>query len=198
MASLAPIAHYDASTLGLSNGASVTSWPDSAGIQGSFAGAGGTPTYVTGAQNGLSVVEFSTNPTKMNATWAVVPTRPFTLILAGKALSAVASQGVWFHQTFGTTFFMNGAVWDIAAGTDLIGGTQDTAFHVWTFLVNGVSSILRIDGVQLAAGTSGASASAGSICQISGAFRHGEFYAYNGNALALSTESDLRTKWGTA
>lgn len=195
---LQPIAHYDASVLGLGNGATVSTWADLTGTQGAFAPAGGTATYVTAAQNGLGVVELAVAATKLNATWAVVPARPFTLIIAGKSLSAVASQTPWFHQTFPISFFMNGSVWDLAAGGNLTGGTQDTAFHVWTFLVNGASSKVRVDGVQVASGDSGSGAATGSVNQLAGAFRFGEMYAYNGDATGLSTEASLRTKWATA
>lgn len=195
---LQPIAHYDASVLGLGNGATVSTWADLAGIQGAFAPAGGTATYVTAAQNGLGVVELALTTTKLNATWAVVPTRPFTLFVAGKSLSAVASQTPWFHQTFALSFFMNGSVWDLAAGGNLTGGTQDTAFHVWTFLVNGATSKIRVDGTQIAAGDSGSSAATGVVNQLAGAFRFGEIYAYDGDATGLGIESSLRAKWATA
>lgn len=193
-----PTAHYDASILGLSNGATVSNWPDSAGIQGAFGPDAGTPTYITNAQNGLSAIEFSTTATHLNANWAVVPTRPFTCIIAGKSLST-ASQSVWFHQTFNISFGITAPNWQVSAVTSLAGGTPDsTTWHVFTFVINGASSVLRVDGVQVAAGTTGSDAGSGVICQLLGAFRYGEIYAYNSDATALGTEAFLRTKWGTA
>lgn len=193
-----PMAHYDASVLGLSDGATIAAWPDLTGTQGNHVGSGGTVIYKAAAQNGLGVVEIPTNADYCLATWNVVPTRPFTCIMAAKSLSAVAAQSMWFHLTFGITFFATGTQWQIGSGATIQGGTQDTNFHVWTWLLNGASSVLRVDGVQIATGDTGSSAAAGALNQILGGSRYGEFYCYNSDATGLGTEAFMRTKWGTA
>lgn len=189
------IADYDASTLGLSNGAAVTSWPDSAGVQGAHAPSSGAVVYDAAAQNGLGVVRIPTSADYMLATWAVLPTFPFTLYLAGNALSASAALNYWYHQVGPTAFNSLSSQWAMLRGNTLSGGTQDTNFHVWTLLYNGLSSILRVDGTQVATGDTGSAAASASLNQILGGFRFGQMRAYNGDQTAGSDEAQLIAKW---
>lgn len=53
------VAHFDASTLGLTNGTSVASWADSVNGIAATQTSGSQPTYVTNRLNGLPSVQFS-------------------------------------------------------------------------------------------------------------------------------------------
>lgn len=190
------IAHYDASLLGLADGAAVSSLPDLQGIQGAYTPSLGTPVYRAAAQNGLGVVDCTTGGEAMNSTWATVPTQPCTLMLAGK-LNSLTTTDFWNHQTFAFGAFTNASVWALISAGTLVDGSADTGFHVFTFMLNGATSIIRIDGVQVAAGSAGTSAAAGTLSQLKGPFRHGEIYFFNGDATADPAEAALIAKWIT-
>lgn len=155
----------------------------------------GAPTFVANAQNGLGVVECGGSGQTLQGTWNVALVRPVTIFIAAKE---IGSPSVSHLETPLGFFFTNGSLWDMNAGVDLTGGTFDTAFHVFGLLFNGASSQLRIDGAAVATGNSGVTAPSGTAARINGPMRFGEIYVYNGNALALDTETFLRTKWGTA
>jgi len=54
------VARYDAQSMtGLTDGATITNWPDSSGNENTATNAGGTPVYVAQGYNGLPVVRFT-------------------------------------------------------------------------------------------------------------------------------------------
>jgi len=192
---LPAIARYKADTLGLSNGAAVTTIPDSTGQQPSFGSAFGSVTYVTAAQNGLGVVDIAAAG-GMLLSWTYVRAQPVTIYLAAKLQSTGSGNNMVIG---GVQWYMTGTGYDINAGLDLVRGTQDQVFHVFTWLLNGSSSLCRIDGVQQGAiGNAGSNGLAVSSDNLAGQvpWRLGEIVVTAGDTLAGGEETALRTKWG--
>lgn len=77
------IAHYDATTLGLSDGQTLSTWPD---LVGSYTGTGASPTYRDSVQNGLPMVEFNNNI--LETGYVHDTTDPITVIAVASASGA--------------------------------------------------------------------------------------------------------------
>lgn len=164
---------YDFSTLGLSDGASVSSVSDLSGGGHTASQATGSkqPIYRTGvAISGLGAAQWDgTNARSLNAT-GVTLTQPDTIFIAAKVSSS--SAGDYRHLVDGITagtgrqilrLGIAGANWEIYAGTVLSGGTGDTNWHVFTAVYNGASSSLRIDGTGVISGSGGTQGTSGGI-----------------------------------
>jgi hypothetical protein len=196
----APAARWTADTLGLTNGASVTTITDVTGNQGTFNTPSGTVTYVTNSQNGLSVVRLAASA-GMSLSLTTPTKTPYTLFAAIK--SGTSGNTGTILNINGMQLFLSGTTYDMNAGTDLTGGTEDAVFHIFTFLVNGASSKLKVDGKTLNTGNAGSTAGtagmlAGAIAGQSGGLDVGEIVLYGFDATGTDEETRLRRKWGTA
>jgi hypothetical protein len=197
------IGDWKADTLGLANGASVTSWPDSTATQGAFTATGTALVYQTAARNGLAAIAVAANNGASMALASNIA-QPFTLLAALK-LNSAAQTGTII--SLGTTnslqLFLTGTGYDMNNGTDMVRGTPDTTFHVLAMHFNGASSLMRIDGVQAGAvgnpGSNGmtSGAKSGAIAGQSGGYLLGQLSLYTG-PFPTAAETALRTKWATA
>jgi len=166
---------FKADALGLTNGASVSAWPDSSG-NGDNATQGNSsqmPSFVTGAMNGLPVVRFNNN----NQTYLSFP-RPvsgdFTITCVFQSTQGLNS-GTYYYQgaglvngevagvtdDFGTCLFADGS---ICVGTGLPdtacssgAGYNDGRPHLFTFTRTRSTGFftLYVDGVLVGTNTGG-------------------------------------------
>jgi hypothetical protein len=156
-------AWYDASQItGLSHGASVNTWPDESGngndlVHGSFS----APTYYsTGALlplSGLPVVLFSGS--QALACNPLSETLPITVFAVGRATTSPGSS-VYVLWSLGNIagkehqFLTLSSAWCLyeSGYSGVSGGSTDANDHIWTVQSNGGSSLMRIDGTQVATG----------------------------------------------
>lgn len=200
--SLSPAVWYDFSTTA-GGGAAIASISDLSGNArtASQGTAGSRPTSQSAVINGLNVGRFDGVDDLLSIT-------PFTLAQPLAVYAVVTGAA---NRYFGGTNFRVG--YDATpqannfAGATLIGGSAATATpKVITSIFNGVSSVIRINGTQVAAGdagTGGFSVGAGVGIGSEGdasqfwAGDIGELFVVASSAPSTSGENYLRTKWGT-
>jgi hypothetical protein len=207
------LVQYDASTLGLADLAAVSSWPDSSGNGRNLSQGSGTlqPIFHANAQNGLGVVTFDGSNDTMGATVPAAQYSPLTTL----AVVAWVS-GTW--KTFcgiGSNRELCGGVdgssyWEESstAGSSVScpSGPTSGVYYYTTFVINGASSLIRINGGAvtgsgtLAAADASATAlsigSAGAANYWAGSV--GEVVVYTGALNSTdytAVEGYLRDKW---
>lgn len=155
------VARWAARDLELADGTAVTSWPV---MEGSATGAGftiaGSPTHRIDG-----VVEYVETDGVDDALSYVSPrSQPSTTILVAKTF-ALTSGLTLFGSTSGSTALSTVGITSgnfvAYAGANIVGPAADYGWHVFSVVYNGASSVLRIDGVQVATGNPGTNTSGG-------------------------------------
>jgi hypothetical protein len=146
------IGWYAADSLPLSDGAAVSSWPDgSSAAIGLVTGTGGTaPTFKANQVNYHPAVLFNGTSDFLQGTNPALTKQPLTVFAV---FSSTSGNRLWGAQGIR---LMQGGVTVIYAGTGFSGPTVSAGFHYGTFIVNGASSQVRIDGAVAASGDAGA------------------------------------------
>lgn len=205
-------AWYDA-TVGVTDAGSgaVSQWNDQSGNGRHLTAAGSErPTTGTRTQNSRNVIDFSGSNSMASSSSFTQGTSDTVFVVCLNDDGSDATAQVVYNSSNGAARTrMNKIatnVWTITSGTNLSGGTPDTNPHLITGVFGGASSILRLDGSQLASGTAGTSS--GSSAPFLGAAPAGgqrwdgwiaEVLHYDsvlsGPDIAL-VEAYLTAKWG--
>lgn len=163
----------------------------------------GTYTGPTGSINSLQAGRFDGADDLLSAAWATEG-QANTMFAVIKPLSVGGtwwdSAGSQAHQSY----VANTDEWGFFAGSGISGGTVDTSPHILAILADGASSIIRVDGTQVASGGSGTDGFDGINVGANrndgnyGNFDIGEFlfYPQNKSAIFGDVESYLSNKWG--
>lgn len=147
------------------NGGAVQCWKDQSGegVNVTYGGGGPAPTLVTNALNSLPIVRWngsSDSLVYLSGTLA----HPFTLIMVLKFTSlglAAPFMNRFMHGDSGTKIGVAGTTKDVGLFSSFLnsgitvnaGVVADGVFAILTFVVNGASSYIRVNGVQVASGT---------------------------------------------
>lgn len=189
----AALARYDASNLGVTNGASVTSISDLRSTETALTVASGTPIYAFPSQIDNGAVSLAGG--SLTATMTTMPTQPFTLVVVFKPGATSAATLVTLA---GWLFKLTGSAWAMNAGVDLTGGNPDTTWHVAELYFNGASSKLRIDGQTVATGNVGSAAASGSTLLLGSALgTFGELALYAGDTSTTALQTRLQKRWSS-
>lgn len=198
---------------GLVNNDPVSAWNDSSTSGYNVANSGsGRPTYKTGLQNGLPGVRFdgSDDVLYFDAGFGA-RSQPFAVhcVMAFKNLAtASAPFGIW-PGTGATTMlrYSDGSL-SINAGSYLnsaAGALADTNAHQFTFVFNGSSSQIILDGTVVASGDAGSGGNQTNP-MLGAKWNGGGFdfaqvdlfeVIYRDGTRDTATESGLKAKWGT-
>ena len=202
------VAHYDASQLSLTDGDTVSVWPDEQGDN-DLDTRTGSPTYVESGINGNPAIGF--NGDGLEVTGLSVPQPNTTYVVFeyqsgdwdnGRILSGVSER----QMTALASSDVNN--WRTYAGGNL-NGSNDLGIQQMTAVFDGANSIIREDGVETAVGDAGAG-DLGGLSVGYGAFGYydygeGRQYAdayvseiviVNSGSVDLDFETQLLEKWG--
>lgn len=135
-----------------------------------------SPTTGTRTQNSLNVIDFDGTDDYMSSS-SITLAQPFTIYIVVKSDDGADSADQRFLAAASTTLACGKGTtnaWRISCGTALVGtsSTVDANFHYLTFVCNGGSSAIRLDGAAYAsgnAGTNGFSAEAIRVGRTNGA-----------------------------
>lgn len=207
------IAQFDASALSLTDGGSVTTWTDETG-NGNDLTAGNAPTFVQSSMGGQPVVRFDGSSNYLDVTFGTTYTQPNTIITAIRFEGALgtADVPVWFDGSDSSNrhYLDNEGTTDdirVFAGASLdTGYSVDNNAHLLTVIYNGSSSVVRVDGSQVATGDVGSQSLAGLTLgaqwdqNVYGKIDVGEFVPYSADLSASgdlsSEESRIADKYG--
>ena len=194
------VAHYDASQLSLTDGDTVSVWPDEQGdndldIQ------TGSPTYVESGINGNPAIAFDGDGLEVTG---LSVTQPNTTYLVFEYQSVnVSSQvlsDVSERQSVGWP--SNEGNWRTFAG-DYLNGSSDIGIQQMTAVFDGGSSIIRENGVETAVGDAGnndlGSLSVGYDSELNSYYADAyvsEIVIVNSGSVDLDYENQLLKKWG--
>ena len=200
------VAHYDASQLSLTDGDTVSVWPDEQGdndldIQ------TGSPTYVESGINGNPAIAFNGDGLEVAGLSVTQPNTTYVVFEYqggfddGRVLSGVSER----QLTAWANSFTNN--WRTYAGNDL-DGTSDIDIQQMTAVFDGGNSIIREDGVETAVGDAGTN-DLGGLSVGYDSFGYDNFgnghYAdayvseiviVNSGSVDLDFETQLLEKWG--
>lgn len=156
-------AWYDA-TVGVTDAGSgaVSAWADQSGNGRHLAASGSErPTTGTRTQNSKNVIDFNgANSMASSSSFTQGDSDTVFVVCLNDDGSDSTAQVVYNSSNTAARTRINKIatnVWTITSGTNLEGGTPDTNPHLITGVFGGASSILRLDGSQLASGTAGTS-----------------------------------------
>lgn len=165
------------------------------------------PTFATGQLNGLPTVKFGGSAFLNNSTRAV--TQPVTFIVVIKfnngpnVLDQLFIKGLAGSPVLGFGRTKSGTNACIFSGGPAVTDSYLTngGFRLITFVANGASSVIRVDGVQTMTGDSGSGVmnqffigSDGSTFDVAEVIKYEN--AVPSNAGILADEAYLRSKWG--
>ena len=206
-----PSAWYDATKItGVSDGGNMATWSDSSGNDWTMTASANDPVYrKTGVNliNGLPVVQFSTAISYTGLVSALSLAQPFAGGLVFRGSSQTSACLIDSNTNEYCIIGTDGGDWAYYPGggwsTD---GAADSSVHMFTFVINGSSSLLRKDGASAITGGSGTTTMAavslgfqiGGVNGLSGVM--GEVVLYSGTATTAfleSLESYFAAKWGT-
>lgn len=147
------IAHYDAQSLSLTDGDTVSTWPDE--TTNGYDLSGASPVYQTGNINGNPAVRFDGNTGPLMSDISDV-TQPNTilLVLSAEDVSSVLVALDGNPNADSATqhdLQVNGSDWRLQG--DLSGGSRTNDHTLLTCIFDGVNSVIRQDGQQVASGT---------------------------------------------
>lgn len=208
---LTPIAGWDfsnaASVTTVSGNVSQINDPSTNARHWTQATVGFRPALVSAGQNGRDLARFDSADDRLLGTgWPTSTADPFTVILAFKT-DTIANR----HLMAGNAFYIykqsGTSRWAIFGSAELASAVAaDTLPHVITAVFNGASSVIRLDGTQIAAGNAGtATVTTASPPQISSSVSPNASDHYEGWMFGsvLSTpniqgvESWLKSRWAT-
>jgi len=205
-----PVGHFDATELSLSDGSSVSTWPDESS-EGNDLSAGTTPTYRSSGINGHPAVEFDGTNDFLDVKTATYPS-PRTVVMAVEHTDPNDDFAVPFdgggsneHRSFVTS---NGNVRLVSGSVDISDSTdaRDTT-SIFVFEVDGGDSRIRRNGQTLVTGGNTSDSdltgfTVGARGDTSSNFYPGyigELLVYNReltNGEVNGVESSLSGKWG--
>jgi hypothetical protein len=212
-------AWYDASAIaGLADGAAVASWSDGSGngytaTQGT---AGQRPAYYKTTAgnliNGLPTVKYTAASNQILSATVASISQPVTVCAVIKGTLSPANSA-WFsvNATPILGFLASaGPLYKFGGGATVSGGVPTTAAHtvVCNCTTAGTSSVIRVDGTQVATGNAGTS-SAGTTLSLGGWTGSATFawdgllaeIVFYGSSLVTtdmqSVEAYLKAKWAT-
>ena len=201
------VAHYDASQLSLTDGDTVSVWPDEQGdndldIQ------TGSPTYVESGINGNPAIAFNGDGLEVTGLSVTQPNTTYVVFEyqsgfdGGRVLSGVSERQLTAWAALGRQN------WLTFAGNRL-GGTTDLGIQQMTAVFDGANSIIREEGVEIVVGGAGTNDLGGlSVGYDSYGYNFGvgrTFYAdahvseiviVNSGSVDLDFENQLLEKWG--
>ena len=200
------VAHYDASQLSLTDGDTVSVWPDEQGdndldIQ------TGSPTYVESGINGNPAIAFNGDGLEVTGLSVTQPNTTYVVFEyqggfdRGRVLSGVSERqlAVWAWD--------DDDKWRTWAGNRL-NGSNDLGIQQMTAVFDGGNSIIREDGVETAVGDAGTRDLGGlSVGYDASGYNNGEPRDYadayvseivvvNSGSVDLDFENQLLEKWG--
>jgi len=153
-------ARYDATTLSLSDGDSVSTWADETGNANDLT-AGIAPTFKTGVINGEPVVRFDGVDDVLDTAFFAI-SQPYQIFIVFQFQSFDTSSIETIYDSADSTTSPSGTLqvpasstWRIFANTILDGGSPDTNPHISNALFDGTSSNHRLDGASIASGDTG-------------------------------------------
>ncbi len=207
-------AYTDAGTTLATDGQTVRQFNDQSGNgnHASQATAGNRPLWIAAGQNGLPVLRFDGIDDYLDTALSAV-SQPYTLFIVGKATN-IGTNAARFVDANS----VNRALFGVKATTGLTqqfagsllegAGNRSGAFHQWTALYNGASSLSRMDGAsEIATANAGTNSWAtlrigadnvpaassqlnGDICEII-------LYPSDQTTKFATVEGYLKTRWGT-
>ena len=212
------LAHYDATAItGQADGSTLSAWADSSPNGYNLATSGTNPPtyYSTTSANligGKASVKFaSASVNRMKAAAVPNTAAPLTLYVVQKA----ADTNNHAHLSEGTNtnslLVWTAPQWNVAQGGSISGGVFDLNAHTETVVINGASSLIRVDGTQVASGTTGTAGIgggggiligdwAGSLGSylMNGLLGEWAIYSAAHNTTQMGqVETYLKSKWGT-
>lgn len=196
------------------DGQTVSTWVDQAASGHNLTPPGTIPVFykTTSAKliNGLPTIDMTSSGGLDSASY--VQAQPLTVYCVGRLTDATNGGSAWQNNdgnnrcrlTCTTTYAI------FAEGALVSGGTTNTSAHVMSVVMNGASSVLRVDGTQVASGNPGTAGinnglilgqfptNSGSNFPWIGVVGEFLFYAaaHNSTTLALN-EAYLKGRWGT-
>lgn len=207
---------YDASTLGLSNGAAISTWIDSkTGNPNPLTTSGTAPQYATNQQNGLGVAQFF-GFNQLNVGGSSASTYPYTIAIViyianvsdyGRPIlvsNTVGAGGLYTNATAVNGYINadNNGTANIGTGNLSIG---TGAYHLIVLAISSSTWAYYVDGASAGSGSNAASLTAGTTFVMGGngggfAGNIGEIQIYNsvlsgGDLTALHTY--IVNKWAT-
>jgi hypothetical protein len=194
------VAHYDASQLSLTDGDTVSVWPDEQGdndldIQ------TGSPTYVESAINGNPAIAFDGDGLEVTGLSVTQPNTTYVVFEYqsgwddGRVLSGVSERQ-------STIAVRSGENWQAFAG-DSLNASTDIGIQQMTTVFDGFNSIVREDGVETAVGDAGTEdlggLSVGYDSVNDGFYADAyvsEIVIVNSGSVDFDFENQLLEKWG--
>ena len=148
------IARYDARNLSLSDGQTVTSWPDE--VASADLSAVSNPQYMASGINGVPAVEYDGVNDRHDGSFATTISEPYSIFLSGRlktrntgspkiayADNPVPGSGFLGFEIDNTT---GSYEWKINGGIpDTLLGTNDTTAHIFSTIFSGGTGSLRVD-----------------------------------------------------
>ena len=195
------VAHYDASKLSLSDGDTVSVWPDEQGdndlnIQ------TGSPTYVESGINGNPAIAFNGDGLEDTGLSVTQPNTTYVVFEIqsgwddGRVLSGVSERQITAWAS------LDENEWRTWAG-NILDATTDIGIQQMTAVFDGANSIIREEGVEIAVGDAGTNDLGGlSVGYDSfGDSNYADAYVseivvVNSGSVDLDFENQLLEKWG--
>ena len=159
------------------------------------------PIFYAYGQNGLGYARFDGVNDNLTATWTTVA-QPFTYFVVARPRTVAVNKVLFDYNGSGGRHLLyhnTGPVPTIFAGTNLSTTVESTLWHIYTAVVNGLSSVLRIDNASDVTGNTGSNQTASIVLANSGtnAFPsdvdYGELLMYN--AALSSGDRDTIRGW---
>jgi hypothetical protein len=202
------VAHYDASQLSLTDGDTVSVWPDEQGDN-DLDTQTGSPTYVESGINGNPAIAFDGDGLEATGVSVTQPNTTYVVFEYqggfgdGRVLSGVSERQltVWASSRN----YIN--KWSTYAG-GYLAGSNDLGIQQMTVVFDGANSIVRENGVETAVGDTGRD-DLGGLSVGYGAFGYyksgdrnyadayvSEIVVVNSGSVDLDFENQLLEKWG--
>ena len=201
-------ARYDATQLGLSNNATVTTWADET-ANGYDLTTGNAPTYIANGINGNPVVRFDGVDDFLQTDWPDI-SQPNHIFIAFQLVNVQTTTENVIYDSFTSTnrhvFVQDGVSggWTLFSGINLRGGSADGNPHIHSHLFNSSNTELREDGTDIFNGNSGGQSMDGITlgARVDGGIPTnvdiGEILVYPQDKSGIQTqvENYLGNKWG--
>jgi hypothetical protein len=167
------LAWYKADSLALADAAPVPSWADSSGAGRTMVAQTASPIFKTNIQGGKPIVRFASASSQWMLATIPNTTQPITVVAV---LKVTGGNRFFGAGAGGSVRFGAGGTPQIFAGGSITGAlSMSTTFHYVTYVLNGASSLIRVDGVQDVTGDAGANSP--------------------GTSMALASEGDAAQFW---
>jgi len=154
-------ARYDARELSLSDGETVSTWPDETG-NGNDLSAVGSPTFRASAISGLPAVETDGTNDRLETSFGTTNAQPFHIFYLGQLQTTSNTQTIYSDNPVPGSGFVglqsnDGSYqWKINGQTDPTLGSSSTNEGIISTLIDGSNSTLRVNGSDIGTADSGA------------------------------------------